>query len=120
MCDFMSFNFSLQVDLRFSAPAIKAIAAKALSRRTGARGLRSILEQLLLDSMFETPGSPISAVHIDEDCVAGKKHADYIMIPVVNSVESNVEEDLKDDDDVDESARGRASNWKKKTFYFFL
>jgi ATP-dependent Clp protease ATP-binding subunit ClpX len=92
------------VELRFTTGAVKAIAQKALARRTGARGLRSILEQLLLDAMFETPGSPINAVVIDEDVVAGKKHAEYIMIP------QNVES--QDDESVDEvdSSRGRASN----------
>ena len=45
------------VDLQFSEEALKLIAKKALLRKTGARGLRSILESLLLDTMFELPDS---------------------------------------------------------------
>lgn len=46
-----------KVDLQFTDEALKIIAKKALLRKTGARGLRSILESLLLDSMFELPDS---------------------------------------------------------------
>jgi ATP-dependent Clp protease ATP-binding subunit ClpX len=48
--------FSLDdVDLEFEEAALKAIAVKALSRGTGARGLKSIIEEALLNSMFEVP-----------------------------------------------------------------
>ena len=43
------------IDLEFKEDAVRAIAAEALARKTGARGLRAILESLLLDLMFETP-----------------------------------------------------------------
>lgn len=43
------------VTLTFEPEALQAIAEKAISRRTGARGLRSIVEQLLLETMFELP-----------------------------------------------------------------
>ena len=43
------------VGLTFTDDALKAIARKAIERKTGARGLRSILENILLDSMFELP-----------------------------------------------------------------
>ena len=43
------------VDLEFDDEALKAIAKKAIERKTGARGLRSILEDILLDIMFELP-----------------------------------------------------------------
>jgi len=42
-------------DLKFSDDALKAIAQKAIERKTGARGLRSIMEALLLDTMYELP-----------------------------------------------------------------
>lgn len=48
-----------KVDLQFSDEALSAIAKKALERKTGARGLRSILEKLLLDVMFELPGNEV-------------------------------------------------------------
>ena len=53
-----------QVDLTFTEGALKAIARLAIKRKTGARGLRGILEKLLLDAMFEVPGSEIVAVEV--------------------------------------------------------
>ena len=44
------------VRLEFSDEALSAVATKAIARKTGARGLRSIMENILLDSMFELPG----------------------------------------------------------------
>jgi ATP-dependent Clp protease ATP-binding subunit ClpX len=44
------------VRLSFTEPALKAISRRAIERRTGARGLRSIMEGILLDTMFELPG----------------------------------------------------------------
>ncbi|MFM9816281.1 ATP-dependent Clp protease ATP-binding subunit ClpX, partial [Streptomyces scabiei] len=44
------------VRLTLTQDALKAIARKAIERKTGARGLRSIMESILLDSMFELPG----------------------------------------------------------------
>ena len=46
------------VELVFEPPALTAIARKALQRGTGARGLKSIIEDLLLNSMFEVPSRP--------------------------------------------------------------
>lgn len=43
------------VELSFEEDALKAVAQKAIKRKTGARGLRSIVEQVLLDTMFELP-----------------------------------------------------------------
>lgn len=44
------------VQLTFTEDALSAIAKRAIERKTGARGLRSILEEILLDSMFDMPG----------------------------------------------------------------
>ncbi|MBY0475091.1 MAG: ATP-dependent protease ATP-binding subunit ClpX [Nitrosomonas sp.] len=49
------FDMEGGVDLEFREPALKAIAKKALTRKTGARGLRSILEEILLDIMYDLP-----------------------------------------------------------------
>ncbi len=46
------------VDLRFTANALKAIAAKAIERKTGARGLRNVMERIMLDIMFRLPSMP--------------------------------------------------------------
>jgi ATP-dependent protease Clp ATPase subunit len=51
-------------------PALKAIARKAIKRKTGARGLRSILEQALMDTMFELPSiSNVEKVVVDESTI---------------------------------------------------
>lgn len=47
-----------EVDLRVDDAAVHAIAKKALKQKTGARGLRAIMESILLDSMFEAPSDP--------------------------------------------------------------
>ena len=60
------------VNLDFRDDALKAIARKAIERKTGARGLRSILEMILMDPMFEIPtASNIQDVVINEDVVKG-------------------------------------------------
>jgi ATP-dependent Clp protease ATP-binding subunit ClpX len=61
------------VELEIRPSALSAIARKALGRRTGARGLRSILEQALLDTMYELPGMEnIDKVVIDENMIDGE------------------------------------------------
>ena len=51
---------------------MKAVAKRALERKTGARGLRSILESVLLDTMYELPGmAEVSKVVIDENMISG-------------------------------------------------
>ena len=57
-------------ELEFTDEAIAAIAAKASERKTGARGLRSIMENLMRDIMFELPSNPdVAKVIITEDNV---------------------------------------------------
>jgi ATP-dependent Clp protease ATP-binding subunit ClpX len=61
------------VELEFRPNALLAIAKKALKRKTGARGLRSILEHTLLDIMFELPGlQNVEKVVVDENAVTGE------------------------------------------------
>lgn len=67
-----------QVDLTFTDTALTAIAQQAMERQTGARGLRAIMENLLLDPMFEVPGSDVKTVHITEECVKGECLPEYI------------------------------------------
>jgi len=62
------------VELAFSDDALGAVARKAIDRKTGARGLRSILEGILLDTMFDLPSMDgVDEVHIDKDVVEGRK-----------------------------------------------
>ncbi|MDA7965477.1 ATP-dependent Clp protease ATP-binding subunit ClpX [Ruegeria sp.] len=57
-------------ELAFTDDALKAIAKKAIERKTGARGLRSILEDILLDTMFELPGlKNVTEVVVNEEAV---------------------------------------------------
>uniref|UniRef100_A0A182QZH8 ClpX-type ZB domain-containing protein n=1 Tax=Anopheles farauti TaxID=69004 RepID=A0A182QZH8_9DIPT len=60
-----------QVELSFTDEALKQIAQLAMERQTGARGLRAIMETLLLEPMFEVPGSDVKGVRITEDSVRG-------------------------------------------------
>jgi len=63
-----------KVKLTFTDDAIMAIARQAVTRETGARGLRSILEDLMLDLMYDIPSqSNISEVIINRDAVAERK-----------------------------------------------
>ena len=60
------------VELEVRPAALQAIARKALKRKTGARGLRSILEQVLLDLMYELPSlQNVQKVVVDENAVTG-------------------------------------------------
>jgi ATP-dependent Clp protease ATP-binding subunit ClpX len=62
------------VEIEFQDDALKAIAKKALAKKAGARGLRSILEKLLLETMYHLPSQKgLSKVIIDSGVVNGKK-----------------------------------------------
>jgi ATP-dependent Clp protease ATP-binding subunit ClpX len=62
------------VTLTFTEDALEAIAKRAIERKTGARGLRSIVEGLLLDTMFDIPSeAEIAEVVVDKDVVEGRK-----------------------------------------------
>jgi ATP-dependent Clp protease ATP-binding subunit ClpX len=66
------------VKLRFHEDALNAIAKKANGRKTGARGLRSILEGILLETMFELPGlNGVQEVVITPDVVEGRARPLY-------------------------------------------
>ena len=62
------------VELKFTEDSLRAIAAEALRRKTGARGLRSIMEEIMLDVMYDIPSKEgIRECVISEDVVAGNK-----------------------------------------------
>jgi ATP-dependent Clp protease ATP-binding subunit ClpX len=67
------------VDLEVRPSALQAIARKALARKTGARGLRSIMEKILLDTMFELPTlEGVREVVISDEVVKGTARPLYI------------------------------------------
>ena len=57
------------VELKFTKEALVAIAKKAIARKTGARGLRSIVENLLLDTMYDLPTLNAKKVIVSKECV---------------------------------------------------
>jgi ATP-dependent clp protease ATP-binding subunit clpX len=60
------------VELEFDEEALQAIARKAIERRTGARGLRSIIEETMMDVMFEVPSQEnVKLVRITKEAVDG-------------------------------------------------
>jgi ATP-dependent Clp protease ATP-binding subunit ClpX len=66
--------------LTFSEGALKAVADKAIKRKTGARGLRSILEAILLDTMYELPDmEDVEEVVVNEDTVRDSKKPVYVI-----------------------------------------
>src|SRR5512147_2865324 len=79
------------VELEIREPALRAIASKALARKTGARGLRSILEQVLLDVMYDLPShSNLARVVVDEAAITndGKPLLMFADAPKVASAHS--------------------------------
>ncbi|MGT2960561.1 ATP-dependent Clp protease ATP-binding subunit ClpX [Streptococcus caballi] len=61
------------VELEFDREALEAIAQKAIERKTGARGLRSIIEETMMDIMFEIPSQEdVTKVRITKEAVEGK------------------------------------------------
>ena len=68
------FNLS-SVNLRFTEGAVKEIARKAQIKKTGARGLRAIIEDVLLDTMYEVPsqGDDVKEVVVSEQVITANE-----------------------------------------------
>jgi len=67
------------VRVEFTEDALRAVAKKAIQRKTGARGLRSIMESILLDPMYELPGlEGVEEVVINKEVVEGRAEPLYI------------------------------------------
>ncbi|GLE02297.1 hypothetical protein PINS_up011135 [Pythium insidiosum] len=87
------------VEFHATDGALDAVAELALKRNTGARGLRSIFERALIDTMFELPDrKDVSAVVVDEDAVLGRKK------PVLLRHGVTVDDYLKQQQQQDEEA----------------
>ncbi|MBR2907303.1 MAG: ATP-dependent Clp protease ATP-binding subunit ClpX [Clostridia bacterium] len=68
------------VRLQFGDGALEAIAEEAIKRNTGARGLRSIMEQMMMQIMYEVPSRmDVEAVLITGDCVRNKEKPEYVL-----------------------------------------
>ena len=69
------------VELEFTDDALKAIADEAIARKTGARGLRAIVEDLMIDVMFDVPSDEnISKVIITEESIKSKKLPELVRL----------------------------------------
>jgi ATP-dependent Clp protease ATP-binding subunit ClpX len=92
-----------KVDLKFTDEALRAIAKEALARKTGARGLRGVIENSMLDIMFEIPSKPnVKECIIDEEVITLSKQP-----KLVYRTDQELEElqsKSKKDDDSAESA----------------
>uniref|UniRef100_A0A671Q8G1 ATP-dependent Clp protease ATP-binding subunit clpX-like, mitochondrial n=1 Tax=Sinocyclocheilus anshuiensis TaxID=1608454 RepID=A0A671Q8G1_9TELE len=84
-------------DLNMTPDALRAIARLALERKTGARGLRSIMEKLLLDPMFEVPHSDIVAVEVNKEVVEGKAQPQYIRAAAKDSSEEEYDSGIEEE-----------------------
>jgi ATP-dependent Clp protease ATP-binding subunit ClpX len=67
------------VQLKYTDDALKTVARKAIARKTGARGLRSIMEGILLDTMFDLPGlEGVEEVVVNGEVAEGRAKPLYI------------------------------------------
>ncbi len=72
------FDFE-KVKLKFTDDALRAIAQEALRRQTGARGLRSIMEEIMLDTMYELPSrNDVQECMVTEEAVARRQQPDLL------------------------------------------
>ena len=68
------------VELEFTREALEAIVDKAIERKTGARGLRSIIEEIMRDIMYDIPSNPkIEKCTITKDTVTLGKSPDLVI-----------------------------------------
>ncbi|XP_036399667.1 caseinolytic mitochondrial matrix peptidase chaperone subunit Xa isoform X4 [Megalops cyprinoides] len=84
-------------ELNVTPDALRAIARLALERKTGARGLRSIMEKLLLEPMFEVPHSDIIAVELNKNVVHGKSEPRYIRTPAKESADEDYDSGIEEE-----------------------
>ena len=74
------------VTLKFDQEAIGAIAEEALKRKTGARALRSIVEEIMLDVMYEVPSrDDVKTCHITKELVQKRSSAELLQLPTKDS-----------------------------------
>jgi ATP-dependent Clp protease ATP-binding subunit ClpX len=77
------------VDLEFTDDALRTVAAEAMKRNTGARGLRAILEDIMLDVMYELPSrTDVSKCIVNTEVVMKQKEP--ILVPGTRKVKPEV------------------------------
>merc|ERR1712098_819094 len=80
-----------KVELKFTKDALMEISKMAISKKTGARGLRAIMEKLLLDVMFEIPGSNVESVEVTKEAVMGMSGPTFYYAQDKDTVEDKSE-----------------------------
>ncbi|KAJ8529717.1 hypothetical protein K7X08_036552 [Anisodus acutangulus] len=121
------FNLN-NVKLQFTENALRLIAEKAIAKNTGVRGLRSILESILTEAMFEVPGSKpgedsVEVVLVDEEAVGtadtagcgakilrGSSGLEILSRPAGSTMTMEKKEATKEDLDLESEAPARALN----------
>lgn len=79
------------VKLEFEPAAVDLIAKEAIKRKTGARALRSIVEELMLDIMYEVPlKTDITEFTVTEDMVKNRNNAELIQLPTLNKSNESI------------------------------
>merc|ERR1711962_185253 len=84
-----------KVELKFTKDALMEISKMAISKKTGARGLRAIMEKLLLDVMFEIPGSNVESVEVTKEAVMGMSGPTFYYAQEKDDIEEKHEDDLQ-------------------------
>jgi len=78
------------VDLEFEPEAIELIAQEAMKRKTGARALRSIVEEIMLDVMYDVPAKDNVEKHVvTAEAVKNRNKGELIKLPTTTSMEAS-------------------------------
>ena len=101
------------IQLEFEPDALREIAKQAISRKSGARGLRAIIESVMLDTMFELPSrADVEKCVIDVDAVDGKSKPKLILTEKKRKTRRRTE---RDDSFVRGSFRGEHFSKEKRS-----
>jgi ATP-dependent Clp protease ATP-binding subunit ClpX len=80
------------VELEFREDALRAVAQRAMKRKTGARGLRTILESVLLDTMYDLPSSATASKVVVDEAVVNGENEPYVIHESEDSSTVNMEQ----------------------------
>lgn len=81
------------VDLEFAPAAVDLIASEAIKRKTGARALRSIVEEIMLDVMYDVPSKDhIKHFEVTADMVKNRNNAELLTLPTKQHIEESKED----------------------------
>ncbi|PGH17719.1 ATP-dependent Clp protease, ATP-binding subunit ClpX [Polytolypa hystricis UAMH7299] len=109
------------IELRFTSPALHKIAENAFASATGARALRTEMETILGDAMFEVPGSSVKFVLVTEAVAARQEKAVYLargqggkFHALIASEEGEWEEKMRQDRAKREAAQSSFEEWRAR------